>query len=149
MDGAQKGRKNPGTLLMELFEIRLLKCELICWVFLKSQLFLYEEEGKGRETSAFLFLLNSLQQYQISKMKSQPWSVAFSGPLSISSHSFEDCEWHKVTQLQKAYKNAYKRESTEIYERNFCTKDIHKNRPPSNLEKLKGIWDMIWGEFSG
>lgn len=47
-------------------------------------------EGKGRENSALLFVLNLPEQYQISKMKAQPQSMAFS--LSISSHSFEDCE---------------------------------------------------------
>lgn len=45
--------------------------------------------------------------------------------------------------------NAYKRESAEICERNFYTKDIHKSKPLSNSEKLKGMWDKTSGQFSG
>lgn len=81
MDGAQKGRKNPGTLLMELFEIRLLECELISDVgcFWSPSCFFMRRKARGGRLQHCCFCLTHCSNTRSPKWSHSPEVWPFQG----------------------------------------------------------------------
>lgn len=103
----EKGRKCLVTLLMELFEMKLLKHELISDVgcFWSPSCFFMRRKARGGTLQHCFLYLTCRSNTRSPKWNHSPKVWTFHCP---SVHIPWKTEWHKVTMLQKAYKKPIK-----------------------------------------